>query len=288
MKIAIKADSDRREEIISLLESFGGTKSNLKGDGQLHTYYIDKNYIIRYDYPPIDYKIYTLEQFKKEFPFRVGDKVLHWEFNEPFTIDSFYPNSVYPYTISGVCTFSTKASALTKYIKQDMKTTEKPVMITFEKAKEWYNKGGELKEIALQAFTEEELTKKELPKTWKEFCREYPVQKGECWLEGGDGIEQTLFFQDRICKNWIPSKESAKAHLAMIQLEQLRDCWRQGWKPNWSDCTSNKYIIEKVSEKYTASRHTATSKFLSFQSQEIAEEFLKCFRYLIELAGDLI
>lgn len=33
------------------------------------------------------------------------------------------------------------------------------ISLTPEKAHEWYNKGGELKEIALQAFTEEELKK---------------------------------------------------------------------------------------------------------------------------------
>ena len=31
------------------------------------------------------------------------------------------------------------------------------VNVTLEKAKEWYKKGGDLKEVALQAFTEEEL-----------------------------------------------------------------------------------------------------------------------------------
>ncbi len=33
------------------------------------------------------------------------------------------------------------------------------VKLTLEKAREWYNKGGELKEVALQAFKEEELKK---------------------------------------------------------------------------------------------------------------------------------
>lgn len=38
------------------------------------------------------------------------------------------------------------------------------ISLTPEKAHEWYNKGGELKEIALQAFTEEELKKNSVSK----------------------------------------------------------------------------------------------------------------------------
>lgn len=36
-------------------------------------------------------------------------------------------------------------------------------------------------------------------------------------------------------KNMLPSLEAAKAHLAYIQLHQLRDCYRQDWLPDWSN-----------------------------------------------------
>lgn len=45
------------------------------------------------------------------------------------------------------------------------------ITLTLDKAKEWYKQGGELKEVALQAYTEEELTNDELPKTCGDFCR---------------------------------------------------------------------------------------------------------------------
>lgn len=43
----------------------------------------------------------------------------------------------------------------TEFIKLHMETRN--VELTLEKAKEWYKKGGDLKEVALQAFAEEEL-----------------------------------------------------------------------------------------------------------------------------------
>ena len=43
------------------------------------------------------------------------------------------------------------------------------IELTIEKAREWYQKGGELREIALQAFAEIELLP--LPRTWEEHMK---------------------------------------------------------------------------------------------------------------------
>ena len=85
-------------------------------------------------------------------------------------------------------------------------------------------------------------------------------------------------------KNVCPSKKSAEAHLAMIQLEQLRDCWRRGWVPT----PGESYYVIKLGFKGLDVYRFCTVEFLSFPTREMAEEFLKCFRDLIEKAGDLI
>ena len=164
---------------------------------------------------------------------------------------------------------------------------ERAIMLSLEKAKEFYAKGGEFRDLALGAYTEEELTKKELPKTWGEFCENYPVQKGECWLSGGDDILQCSYSQNRTHKNWIPSKKSAEAHLAMIQLEQLRDCYRQGWVPNYDDDTPKSYIT--IGRSGAVVRATFyESRFLTFQDTYTAVAFSTRFSDLIKKAGDLI
>ena len=139
---------------------------------------------------------------------------------------------------------------------------ERNVTLTLEKAKEWYQKGGELKEIALQAFTESELGP--LPKSWEEYCKMYKVPTnifGPC----------------------APLK-----YIALWKLEQLRDCYRQGWKPDWTDDNTNKYGIVLNTNKLSISLRGVGVKFLAFQSREIAEEFLKNFESLIKESGDLI
>ena len=106
--------------------------------------------------------------------------------------------------------------------------------------------------------------KPKLPKTWEEFCEHNKVNIN------------------------VP-----RGHLALMQLHQLRDCYRQGWIPDWSDC-ENKYCIIydsiycNTNYNHSIAVHTHTNEFLTFQSREIAQEFLNNFKDLIEQAGDLI
>ena len=85
----------------------------------------------------------------------------------------------------------------------------------------------------------------------------------------------------------MPSEKAAKQHLALMQLHQLRDCYRQGWKPDWNKY-SYKFCIIKDIDTYKIVNYHGIIRFLSFQSYKIAEEFLNNFRELIEEAGDLI
>ena len=56
-------------------------------------------------------------------------------------------------------------------------------------AKEWY-KGDNptLKELALKAFTKEELVRQELPKTWDEFCEKYYIKEKEAFINSASDI----------------------------------------------------------------------------------------------------
>ena len=133
----------------------------------------------------------------------------------------------------------------------------------------------------------------ELPETWEEFCENCYIKGMEYFIETDSNIIQDGIYHgekrsSRRDKNILPSSEAAKAHLALMQLHQLRDCYRQGWVPDWKDDNSGKYCIEFVKNKPAICRYTCTNTFLSFQSQELAEKFLKNFIVLIKQAGDLI
>lgn len=106
--------------------------------------------------------------------------------------------------------------------------------------------------------------KPKLPKTWEEFCKQNKTND----------------------RNILLNKQAAEQHFALMKLHQLRDCYRQGWIPDWDD---EKFIITvNYKEFYSVGKCIKTKEFLAFQSREIAEEFLTNFRDLIEQAGDLI
>ena len=127
-----------------------------------------------------------------------------------------------------------------------------------------------------------------LPKTWDEFCEQNKTNENEYYLDASSCIVETRIderhkYTDR---NILPNKQAAEQHLALMQLHQLRDCYRQGWIPSEYKVLFG--IIRRIDGCLNVNRFMYASRFLSFPSKEIAEEFLTNFRDIIERAGDLI
>ena len=127
-----------------------------------------------------------------------------------------------------------------------------------------------------------------LPETWEEFCENYPIKVEEAF------IGSSCCFSDNegkrnpnSDKNMLPSQEAAEAHLALMQLHQLRNCYRQGWVPDWKD-DGIKYCIDYYNGEYRIAQIANSSRFLTFQSMHLTLRFLKNFKDLIKQAGDLI
>ena len=132
--------------------------------------------------------------------------------------------------------------------------------------------------------------KPQLPKTWEEFCKLNPTTETEYFFDNncdltpaGKGTRR-----EENDRNILPNKQAVEAHLALIQLHQLRNCYRQGWLPDWNDGRQDKYAIISFEDKYEITKFNFNSRFLAFQDEITANEFLINFRKLIEQARDLI
>lgn len=129
-----------------------------------------------------------------------------------------------------------------------------------------------------------------LPKTWNDFCRDYPIEEFD-WVINYDssikpiGGGMRCEFKDRFR---FSSKEAADAHLALVQLHLLRDCYRRGWVPKRAAYDAKWCIYLVREDELEICDYYTESRFLSFPTKELAEEFLNNFRDLIEQAGDLI
>ncbi len=124
--------------------------------------------------------------------------------------------------------------------------------------------------------------KKELPKSWEELIRIEGYYVGTsgyvCDYQGATSGSN---------KNLFATQEQAEAAIAMAQLSQLREVYRQGWKPDWLNL-KDKYCILYSSGKPVVSSFLTMEYLLAFQSKEIAKEFLENFRDLIEKARPLM
>ncbi len=131
------------------------------------------------------------------------------------------------------------------------------------------------------------IAKVKLPKSWEEFCENFPFKKGECVISYYGTIDY-IYAEERYKKsgNILPNEETAEAFLALMQLIQLRDCYRQEWKPDW--CTGEYKFTITYGRRGLTYGYCWKNRILSFQSEDICYEFLTNFRDLIEKAKELI
>ena len=147
------------------------------------------------------------------------------------------------------------------------------IEISLDTAKRWYMQGGELKDMALGAFTLEELGVK-LPSTFDEYLER--CAKWEIKVDAMDFVDKN------------PQIDALK------KLILLRDFYNNGWKPDWSDYLVSKYAIKRTYNREEGiclpivSYTCDPQSFLVFNSNKNANEFFDNFSDLIEQAGDLI
>lgn len=146
-------------------------------------------------------------------------------------------------------------------------------------------------ELVQTSETTFEIKKKiNLPKTWKEFCKTHIIEVGECFINGDSSIinmnrDVRLADSDR---NLLPSKSDAEGILALMQLIQLRDCYNDGWKPNWEDIQNAKYTIYCAKNNIITGTFSTIRRTLCFKTEELRDRFFINFKNLIELAKDFI
>lgn len=139
--------------------------------------------------------------------------------------------------------------------------------ISLEVAKEWYQKGGDLKSIALQVFKEYEL--QYLPKSWEEFCQ----------LTNTPDIQYV----------GVPIEI-----IALMKLIKLRDYYCKGCEyPIMAIVNAVDYVTDEDGEDekleyFSIREYQEETRVLMFPSCSIADEFLNNFKGLLSVAKQYI
>ncbi|MBQ7280572.1 MAG: hypothetical protein IJR13_07625 [Bacteroidales bacterium] len=132
---------------------------------------------------------------------------------------------------------------------------------------------------------------KHLPATWIDFCETHPIKEEEGYIDLSSNINtfnKEHYRKVDEDKNVLPNKDCADALLALCQLIQLRDCYNNGWQPDWENGNQIKYAIIFVENEITIISSYRISHVLTFKTEELLHEFKKNFKYLIEQAKPLL
>ena len=141
--------------------------------------------------------------------------------------------------------------------------------------------------VAVVTFREK---KRKLPKSWDEFCEMFPMK-----IPYNFGIKKQDLYSDDVVflqsyNNRLIEEMGkftgnyiiAEAVLALCQLIQLRNCFNDDWAPDWSDKEQDKYTITIIGNEIETDCVISCTDILYFKTEELRDEFLRCFRPLIE------
>ena len=97
MKITIKGHPTRGKEVIQILENLGGKNISNHSGKDNYAYYISSidRRIYKTSLLFSEYRHYTLEEFEREFPFKIGDRVISATTNFIGTITKLKENGYY-------------------------------------------------------------------------------------------------------------------------------------------------------------------------------------------------
>lgn len=131
------------------------------------------------------------------------------------------------------------------------------------------------------------------PKSWEEYCDLQIInnKKGYYINDLTSKINEAHWdgcVNTDVWKDVLPSKDFAEAFLAMMQLMSIRQEWIGDWQPMWGVGSAYQYCIVVHNDKLDADFYTFCQHPLSFPTMEMANEFMACFRDLLEIAKPLI
>ena len=103
-----------------------------------------------------------------------------------------------------------------------------------------------------------------LPKSWEKIENLHGF-----FVDYGSDIRETYVdvMKSKVNRNIFATKEQAEACIALAQLSQLREVYRQGWKPDYTMQGQKKWCIRFYQGTLQIEDYCSTEYFLSFKTR---------------------
>lgn len=275
-QLAIEGHPKKGREVIQLLEMLGGVNAfNLEGTEADGFYYIykDNNKIYHCLYTGTEsFIVYTLEEFKRKFPYKVRDKVKAWinGYCSICNIQNMQWDSIVNEIMYKIQDYWYSTINLQPYKEENMEEP-KELIIGFTKDDngDWIlnvHKDYEIKEIEGKF----KVIKKQpqYPKTYEECC-EVLAYEGGATVIGYDAVLLNSFQNLKLCRDayWKIAGD---------------------WKPDWCNENKLKYCIACSFGTIDKTVSIVNGCFLAFPTKEMRDAFYENFRELIEQCKELL
>lgn len=304
-KLAIQGHPTRGNEVIKLLEMLGGKNTAYHGTDIKIIYTIDDKGIIRSLFfndsvlMKMEYKIFTLEEFLKKYPFKVGDKVVYEDDNDIVVISEIMWDDTVGdifYNVKRIdeddC-FLCPPELLKPYKETNMNENKFSTANELPTFEPMFKLNDEIEYKIPDGYEITEVSKNKV--FIKPIKPKYPTTYEDCCKVLGISYRAQLSYTypDVERGNIYLTKEK---HLldAFMKLQICRDAyWKiageeMGLGKSWESTTETVYGISRTANLICQTHRYGNSKILEFPTKEMRDVFYENFEDLIEQCKELL
>lgn len=124
-----------------------------------------------------------------------------------------------------------------------------------------------------------------LPETWDEVYYDGYYTSSDGTISSSN---RYVKFNKDSRKNEYATKQLVEASIPLAKLSVMRQIYRDGWEPDWHNVDQTKFVIMCWQDMIITAQTFRGNHFLSFQSHQVRDLFLKNFKSLINQAKPLL
>lgn len=283
--LAVQGHATRGNEVIDLLEMLGGeNRFQREGNNKDRFYYIDKNRHIQTTCGALSYTLFDLEQFEKEFPYKVGDKVLSHNKWEGIIIGMEWSNDDIVYHIRENTGYISHQSVneLQPYKEETMEEINiSRIGFNGDKARLILSDGYEFKVEDDEFFVIKK--KPKYPKNFEECCDILCVPNDKQYVEVDNPV-----FPNKLIESFTKLLICRNAYWKIIGEELDLD---KPWEPKFGKYihySINFYLYKDGFVLHKREYYSSDNLILVFPTEEMRDAFYDNFSDLIEKCKELL
>lgn len=145
-------------------------------------------------------------------------------------------------------------------------------------------------EIDKEQSTERQIVLRKIDnraRSWEEYCKKMEGKSSYYYDGLFEKIKSSKFGSSPLLAEF-EDKEDIETLVAFCKLFHLRRDWVGEWKPDWKNKKQWKFSIVSDTDKIEKGIGRTLSRSLSFPTEEMRDEFLDCFKDLLEQAKSLL